>query len=120
MADQTDLPGTEPTEDPVQTPETVRKPTDWLRPPADVAETDRGLELWLDVPGVPKNLVSLEVEGTELRVEAPRDERHGYRRVFTLPREVDPGGITAEMEAGVLHLTLPRAEAFSRRVIDIR
>ncbi len=116
MADTTaDLPVTES----VQTPETVQKPTEWLRPAADVAETEGGLELWLDLPGVAKNAVQLEVEGTELRVEAPRDERFGYRRAFTLPRECDPAGISAQMEHGVLHLRLPRAETFSRRVIDI-
>lgn len=123
MADPTaDLPVTAeqtPTESPAETPETVRDPSQWLRPLTDVAETDRGLELWLDLPGVAKDVVHLEVEGTELRIEAARDDRIGYRRAFTLPREVDPGGISAQMEAGVLHLTLPRSEAFSRRVIDI-
>ena len=122
MAEGTNLPTTTDDaspQDSAQTPATVPEPTDWLRPPADVAETDRGLELWLDVPGTKKDAVSLEVEGTELRVEAPRDQRIGYRRVFTLPREVDPAGITADMEAGVLHLTLPRSETFNRRVIRI-
>lgn len=119
MAEPTaDLPvTTDPTA--AETPDTVHHPTEWLRPPTDVAETDRGLELWLDLPGVAKADVQLEVEGTELRIEAARDDRYGYRRAFTLPREIDPGGIAAQMEAGVLHLTLPRSEAFSRRVIEI-
>ncbi|MEM6929520.1 MAG: Hsp20/alpha crystallin family protein [Myxococcota bacterium] len=102
-----------------QAPETVRDPTDWIRPAADVAETDEGLELWLDLPGVTKEAVKLEVEGTEMRVEAARNQRFGYRRIFTLPREVDAAGISAQMESGVLHLTLPRSEAFTRRVISI-
>lgn len=105
--------------DTVQTPETVATPDRWLRPPADVAETDQGLELWLDLPGVAKDAVKLEVDGLELRIRAPRDALVGYRRTFTLPRQVDPAGITAKMDAGVLHLALPRAEAFTRRVIDI-
>ncbi|MEN0067458.1 MAG: Hsp20/alpha crystallin family protein [Myxococcota bacterium] len=121
MADTNpDLPVTPDVQTPeVETPLTVKRPADWIRPAADVAETENGLELWLDVPGVAKDSVKLEVEGLELRVEAPRDDRFGYRRIFTLPRQVDPTGITAEMSAGVLHLTLPRAEAFSRRVISI-
>lgn len=118
MADATHLPTPAESTNAVE-PATVPSPTDWVRPPADVAETERGLELWLDVPGVAKDHVSLEVEGTELRFEAVRDERLGYRRAFTLPRQVDPAGITAAMDNGVLHLVLPRAEAFSRRTIDI-
>jgi len=118
MADVTpNLPATTETE--TTQAQEVTGPTNWFRPLADVAETDHGLELWLDVPGVKKDAVKLEVEGTELRVEAPRDEHIGYRRAFTLPRQVDPAGISAQMNNGVLHLVLPRAEAFSRRVIEI-
>lgn len=102
-----------------ETPTTLERPTQWLRPLADVAETGAGLELWLDLPGVAKDGVKLEVEGLELRVEGPRDGRVGYRRIFTLPQQVDPAGISAKMDAGVLHLVLPRAEAFTRRVIDV-
>lgn len=95
-----------------------------LLPPVDVIEDATGLTLYADLPGVPKDRLSLEVDGDTLIIEGQMDMRmpegmeatHAevavprYRRVFTLSKELDTGRMQAEMKQGVLKLHIQKAE----------
>lgn len=106
---------------------------DWI-PAADVSEEAGEFVITLDLPGIRRDGLDVNLdegrltirgerppqEGTQLR----RSERpHGrFARTFSLPDAIDRHAITADYKDGVLTLRLPkRAEPKERRLkIDIR
>ena len=86
-----------------------------LLPPVDVVEDAQGLTLRADLPGVPKDRLSVHVDGDRLTIEGemglemPREMEAThvevglprYRRVFTLSRELDPERLKAELKQTV-------------------
>ena len=105
-----------------------------LMPPVDVVEDASGITLYADLPGVPKDKLSLQVEADTLTIEGdvtipmpdgleasyaevgvPR-----YRRVFTLSKELDAAKVSAELNHGVLKLRIPKAEHAKPRRIEIQ
>ena len=114
-------------------------PTDNLasRSPAlDVAESERGYTVKLEMPGVAKEDVKVSIEGRQVTVQAQsqrQDERKdservvyrersvaSYARTFTLPVEVDQAEAGAKLEHGVLTLTLPKRGARSAAQITVQ
>ena len=106
-------------------------PGRYYMPAADIFETDDALTLMLEMPGVTKNNVDVQIENDVLRVEGKIDYSAykdiepvyteynvgHYARAFTLSNKIDRDAITARVEDGVLTLTLPKAkEASSRRI----
>lgn len=122
---------------PAADPEEARQvpPPRWLRtPPIDIFETDAGLVLRADLPGVTAESLELQVQDNKLtlfgRVEAdlPPEDRlvhqeyqvGDFLRSFILSDDVDHERITARFIDGVLELTLPRAERAKPRKIEVR
>ena len=105
-----------------------------LRPRVDIREDGTGITLVADLPGVPKDRLELRVEGDQLAIDAemaipaPDDMEsvHGevsvprYRRVFTLSKELDPEGISADLQQGVLTIRIPKARHAQPRRIAVR
>jgi len=105
-----------------------------LLPPVDVIEDPTGITLYADMPGVPKDKLELEVEGDtltiqgEVSLDVPQgmEATHaevslpGYRRVFTLSKELDAEKVSAEFNNGVLRLHIPRAEHAKPRRIEVK
>jgi HSP20 family molecular chaperone IbpA len=105
-----------------------------LLPPVDVIEDASGITLYADLPGVPKDRLSLQMEADSLTIEGemslntPQGMESSlaevsvprYRRVFTLSRELDSEKVTAEFKHGVLKLRIPKAEHAQPRKIDIK
>ena len=108
-------------------------PTAYVRyPRIEIARTPQGYLVSLDVPGVRREDLDLSALGDELTVrgqrrrpeyetgtQVSRSERsYGkFRRVVKLPADVDPTGIRARLEAGVLQVTLPaRADVEGRKI----
>ena len=105
-----------------------------LLPPTDVIEDAEGITLYADLPGVPKDKLSLQVEADTLTIEGtvaldlPEgiESSHAevglprYRRVFTLSRELDAGKVSAELTHGVLKLRIPKAEHAQPRKVEIK
>lgn len=102
-----------------------------VQPRVDVFEDAGGITLRADLPGVPKDKLSIDVEGDALRIEGDiavdtpegmeptwAEVRVGrYRRAFTLSSELDSAGITAELRDGVLNVRIPKhAHAQPRRI----
>ena len=97
-----------------------------VRSPAlDVAETDVGYTVKLEMPGVAKDDIKVSVDGRKVSLQAQSqrgDEKQkdgervlyrersatNYARSFTLPVEVDQAESGAKLEDGVLTLTLPK------------
>jgi HSP20 family protein len=106
-------------------------PGRYYMPAADIFETDDALTIMLEMPGVTKNNVDVQIENDVLRVEGKIDYSAykdiepvyteynvgHYARAFTLSNKIDRDAITARVEDGVLTLTLPKAkEALTRRI----
>jgi HSP20 family protein len=105
-----------------------------MTPPVDVIEDASGITLYADMPGVPRDKLSLKVEGDQLDIEGeltipvPADiavtyaemNRTLYRRTFTLSKELDAEKIDAEFNNGVLTLRIPKAAHAQPRRIAIQ
>ena len=100
-------------------------------PTADIFETDEALTVIMEMPGVEKKDIDVALEDDALRVEGKIDysKYQGmepvyteymighYARGFTLSGKIDRDGISAQLNDGVLTLTLPKAkEAMPRKI----
>ena len=111
-----------------------REPEAALVPPVDVIEDTTGITLYADLPGVPKDQVSVKVEADTLTIEgrfgletpSGIEATHAevgiprYRRVFSLSKELDPEKVSAELNQGVLKLRIPKADHAQPRRIEVR
>ena len=102
-------------------------------PTADIFETEQSLTMVVEMPGVDKGKVDVNVEDGVLTMRGQIDfsKYEGmqpiyteynighYRRSFTLSNKIDQGRITAEMKDGVLTLVLPKAEEAKPRRISV-
>ena len=101
-------------------------------PEVDISESEEGLVLYADMPGVTKDNLDIDIREGVLTVtgtvEPERDnlrlvhgeyEIGGFQRRFTLGEKIDQEKIEAKLENGVLQLTLPKAEAHKPRKITI-
>ncbi len=102
-------------------------------PLADVCETEDAYLVEIDVPGVRREDVNVELAGNELRVtgELKETERKGLfhkrtRRTgqfafhTSLPENVRTDKIEANLADGVLTLRVPKAEPAKSRRIEVR
>lgn len=125
MEVRTETPNTQPQQrpNPAQ-PEARPARVRAYSPPVDVVEGPEGIVLHVDIPGVAKEDVALRLEKNELSVQATRRESlHGpieYRRTFSLPQDVDGDAIAADLQKGVLVVTLPRKASAKPRNIEVR
>jgi HSP20 family molecular chaperone IbpA len=100
-------------------------------PAADIFETDEAITVILEMPGVEKKNINIGLENDILSVEGQIDfsKYKGmepvyteynvghYTRGFTLSNKIDQSKISAQLDSGVLTLTLPKAEnALPRRI----
>lgn len=105
-----------------------------LMPPVDVIEDAGGITLYADLPGVPRDKLSLQIEADRLTIDAdialdlpegmqPSHAEVGlarYHRAFTLSKELDTEKVGAEFNNGVLKLRIPKAEHAQPRRIEVR
>jgi HSP20 family protein len=76
----------------------------------DVHETDGGVRVVADLPGVEKEDISLRCDGEVLTVSAATDRREFDDRI-RLPGRVDEDSAAATFNNGVLEVTFDRAES---------
>ena len=102
-------------------------------PPADIFETDDSLMLVMEIPGVEKKDLDVALENDVLRIDGRIDfaKYDGmepvyteynvghYTRSFTLSNKIDQEQISAQLDDGVLTLTLPKAKEAQPRKIAI-
>jgi HSP20 family protein len=109
-------------------------PARYYVPNTDIFETEDALTVVMEIPGVEKKDIEVKLENDVLRVEGRIDfsKYEGldplyteynvghFARAFTLSREVDQQQIAAQLEDGVLKLTLKKAAKARPRRIDIK
>ena len=104
-------------------------------PRTDLLETDDAFRLRLDVPGMTKDDITINLQNNTLTVSGERtsertNEEEEYVRVervfgtfhrtFTLPDAVDAEHIEAAYDNGVLTIHVPKTEKSTRRQIEIK
>jgi len=102
-------------------------------PHADIYEDSEALYVVVDMPGVDKSAISINLENDTLSIygKAARPEfeskltyaeyRIGdYSRSFMLTESIDQAKIDASMKNGVLSLKLPKAEQAKPKKIEIK
>jgi len=104
-----------------------------ITPSIDIYETDHGLVLYADLPGVSSETLELQVQDNKLtlfgRLISPVPDGAGvlhqeyvvgdYLRSFILSDEVDHKRITANLNNGVLRVVLPDAPRAEPRRIEV-
>ena len=120
-----------PTTSETQAPST-REESRFLAPPVDIFETEEGLLVVADLPGVAQEDVSVRVDNNTLTLQgrtrhiAPgQTVRAEYQlldfyRQFLLGEEVDQQRISAEIKQGVLTVRLPKAERAHPKEIKVK
>jgi HSP20 family molecular chaperone IbpA len=103
-------------------------------PRTDIYETDKGLVLVVDMPGVRSDNADLSLERNVLTIRGRIDdappqgfspvyreyEPGDFERVFTLSEDIDAGAIEAQAKDGVFRLFLPKAGPAQTRRIQVK
>ncbi len=105
-----------------------------LRPAVDIFETEEGITVQADMPGVSKDRLTLRMDGTNLLIEgrigiSPQDQMQPlyadvrsavYRRSFLLSNEFEANKIDANLKDGVLTVRIPKRAELRPRRIEVR
>ncbi len=103
-------------------------------PRLDVSETDNGLEIVADLPGMDKKDINVSLEENLLTIkgekkeEKERKDKHyhtierrsgSFYRAIRLPVEVEKDKVEAAFKDGVLTLRLPKSKESTKKVAQI-
>ena len=106
-------------------------------PALNIGSTAQSVEIYAFAPGLDPAAIDVQIEKGVLTITGERkralpaqdekttvhiDERYAgrFRRVLTLPDDVDPESVTARYRNGVLHLSIRRRAAAQPRRISIQ
>jgi HSP20 family protein len=106
----------------------------WV-PLADVSETDDAYQVHVEVPGIPKDQIDVQIQDRELIISGQTPEQqeengsHQHRnsrrvgrfeyRTY-LPGDIKADQVSAELNDGVLTVTIPKSEAARPRRVEIK
>ena len=103
-------------------------------PEANIAETDKAVDVTVELPGMKPEEVKVELREGVLWITGEKKEEKeekgktfhrierragSFRRGFALPAEVEEGKVVAKFEGGVLQITLPKAEKVAPKRIEV-
>lgn len=109
-------------------------PNATVRPAADVRETDKAVELRVDLPGVNPEAIDVKLEGKTLTIKAERAEEKttddkgwirrertsaAYFRSFALDDTLDGSAPQATFKHGVLTVSIPKREETQPRTLKV-
>ncbi len=104
-------------------------------PAMNVGTTPRSIEIYAFAPGIDPASIDVQIEQGVLTISGERkpesvpegatvhiDERFAgrFRRVVSLPDDIDPNAVSATYRDGVLHVSVARREAAQPRRITIQ
>jgi HSP20 family protein len=103
---------------------------DWT-PAADIYETESGYSIAMDLPGIDREALEIDIDDSRLIVKGTRTiseskqhrterPRGKFLRTFSVPGSVDQARIGAEFKDGVLHINLPKRSEQKPTKINIK
>ena len=102
-----------------------------IRPLVDIYENNGEFLLHVEMPGVAKENIAIDLENNILALSGVRHlEAKGsvrfeefsaveYRHSFSIPETIEITEVKAKLQEGILYLTLPKQEAVKPRVIVV-
>jgi len=105
-----------------------------LTPDTDIYESKEGVTLFLDLPGVSKKTLDIDVDQDILTIKGKIDlttaknmqptyidvRANVFERRFTLGDELDSSQIEAKLDQGALKISIPRLEKHQPKKITIK
>ena len=105
-----------------------------VRPYTDILEKEDGFHIFMDLPGVDRSDLTIDLHDSELEIRAKsitaKDESRKaihiefgdgeYVRTFTVSDTVDREKIKATLVNGILELFLPKAEKARPKKIEVK
>ena len=103
-------------------------------PSFDVKETSDAYVFTADMPGIRKEDLDIQLAGNRLSISGKREAESSseegrsysqersfgtFSRSFSLPEEVEPAKVAAELRDGVLHLMVPKSPEVRPQKITI-
>ena len=103
---------------------------DWT-PASDIYETESGYLIAVDLPGIDRNALEIDIDDgrlvvkgtrvvTESRQHRSETPRGKFLRTYSVPGSVDQAKIAAEYKDGVLQISLPKRSEQKPKKIDIK
>jgi HSP20 family protein len=105
-------------------------------PALNIGGTQQSVEIYAFAPGLDPEKIDVNIDRGVLTIQgeressAPEDEKTAvhinerfagrFRRVVSLPDDVDPNAVSAEYRDGVLHLSIRRRESAMPRRIEVK
>ena len=114
--------------------ELSKRSVDWA-PKVDISETKGNFNIKVEVPGVKREDVKINIDDHVLSVhgeskhekEEESEEFHrverfygSFSRSFSLPENVDEDGVEATFKDGLLTLSIPKTEVAKPKAIEIK
>jgi len=104
-----------------------QKETDGMAMPIDIKEYEHKYELKVELPGIKKEDIDIDINKTYIKIEAKKETekeeedkkkkyhksefRYGhYSRTLYFPQEVNSGEAKAKLKHGILSISLPKLQ----------
>ena len=86
-----------------------------------VEQNDEAWTVSLDMPGVTREQLAIDVDGAVVRVQTVKEAARQYQAAYELPAEIDAEATSAKLENGVLTLTLGKKKpVVTARQIEVK
>lgn len=103
---------------------------DWT-PVADIYETDSGYLIAIDLPGIKRDDIEIDIDENRLMVKGARvidgsksrrteRPRGKFLRSFSVPASIDQNKIGADYKDGVLQIRLPKRAEQKAQKIEVK
>lgn len=81
---------------------------------ASVTQDEKSFTLTFDVPGVAKDQLGIDIEGSIVRIETREGAPRHYKAAYELPQDIDVTSSEAKLDNGVLTLKLGKLVPVSK------
>ena len=87
----------------------------------DVTQDDKAWTVTLDLPGIAREDLSIDIEGAIVRIETKADAKRQFKAAYELPQDIDAANTGAKLENGVLTLSLGKKKpVVTSRQIEVK
>jgi HSP20 family protein len=87
----------------------------------NVEQDDKSWTVTLDLPGVARDDLSINIEGAIVRIETKAEAKRQFKAAYELPQDIDAEATSAKLENGVLTLALAKKQPVSNvRTIEVK
>ncbi len=86
-----------------------------------VQEDEKAWSMTLDLPGVAREDLSINIEGAIVRIETKAEAQRQFKAAYELPQDIDTEASGAKLENGVLSLALVKKVPVSNaRTLEVK